>query len=231
MTFPEKLITLRGGRGWSQEKLAQELGVTRQAVGRWERGSGLPDAKSLMALARVFGVDAEWLLDEGADAAPVRGGDMRFELSISTFDWVMAALAVAGMLLPGALSSLSEMYFGTGVAVLLGLLRMLLCCCESFGLGWLVRILPLRLNGGAARVCRIGGWAVLALLLLAQAIWVGIWLYLSGGDTNSLFSIPDGALGTLYMICGGPTASSSVYFIPGLLLGLGHRHGKARNLP
>ena len=53
MTFSEKLITLRGGRGWSQEKLAQELGVTRQAVGRWERGSGLPDANSLMAIARA----------------------------------------------------------------------------------------------------------------------------------------------------------------------------------
>ena len=66
MTFSEKLITLRAGRGWSQERLAQELGITRQAVGRWEKGSGLPDAKSLMALARVFGVETEWLLDEDA---------------------------------------------------------------------------------------------------------------------------------------------------------------------
>lgn len=63
MTFSEKLITLRAGRDWSQERLARELGITRQAVGSWEKGSGLPDAKSLMALARVFGVEAEWLLD------------------------------------------------------------------------------------------------------------------------------------------------------------------------
>ena len=38
MTFSEKLITLRAGRAWSQEQLAQALDVTRQAVGRWERG-------------------------------------------------------------------------------------------------------------------------------------------------------------------------------------------------
>ena len=47
MTFSEKLITLRAGRGWSQERLAEELGVTRQAVGRWEKGAGLPDAVGL----------------------------------------------------------------------------------------------------------------------------------------------------------------------------------------
>lgn len=57
MTFPEKLITLRAGRGWSQEKLAGELGVTRQAVGRWERGECLPDAMGLTRLAQTFDVN------------------------------------------------------------------------------------------------------------------------------------------------------------------------------
>ena len=40
MTFSEKLITLRAGRGWSQEQLANKIGVTRQAVGRWEKARG-----------------------------------------------------------------------------------------------------------------------------------------------------------------------------------------------
>ena len=92
MTFSEKLITLRGGRGWSQEKLAQELGVTRQAVGRWERGSGLPDANSLMALARVFDVDAEWLLDEAAKEPEPRR--VR-RVKLMWYDW--AAISVFGL--------------------------------------------------------------------------------------------------------------------------------------
>ena len=56
MTFSEKLITLRAGRGWSQERLAEKLGVTRQAGGRWEKGAGLPDAVGLTRLAAVFDV-------------------------------------------------------------------------------------------------------------------------------------------------------------------------------
>lgn len=70
MTFSEKLITLRAGRGWSQEQLAQTLDVTRQAVGRWERGECLPDAPGLTRLARVFDVDPEWLLDDTVSGEP-----------------------------------------------------------------------------------------------------------------------------------------------------------------
>lgn len=94
MTFSEKLITLRAGRGWSQERLAEEMGVTRQAVGRWEKGAGLPDAVGLTRLAAVFDVAPEWLLDEAAPDKPEprRRGRARLEW----FDYLALALFVLG---------------------------------------------------------------------------------------------------------------------------------------
>ena len=95
MTFSEKLITLRAGRGWSQEQLAQTLDVTRQAVGRWERSECLPDAPGLTRLARVFDVDPEWLLDDAASGEPKPRTARRVKLA--WFDWVMLALAAASL--------------------------------------------------------------------------------------------------------------------------------------
>ena len=96
MTFSEKLITLRAGRGWSQEQLAQTLDVTRQAVGRWERGECLPDAPGLTRLARVFDVDPEWLLDDTASGEPRPRSARRIQLA--WFDWLMLALAAASVI-------------------------------------------------------------------------------------------------------------------------------------
>ena len=96
MTFPEKLITLRAGRGWSQERLAKELGVTRQAVGRWERGECLPDAVGLTGLARAFDIDSEWLLDDNAAGTPEPRAARRVKLA--WFDWLMLSLAAASLI-------------------------------------------------------------------------------------------------------------------------------------
>lgn len=96
MTFSEKLITLRAGRGWSQERLAKELGVTRQAVGRWERGECLPDAVGLTGLARVFDIDSEWLLDDNAAGTPEPRAARRVRLA--WFDWLMLSLAAASLI-------------------------------------------------------------------------------------------------------------------------------------
>ena len=96
MTFSEKLITLRAGRGWSQERLAKEIGVTRQAVGRWERGECLPDAMGLTGLARVFDIDSEWLLDENAAGTPEPRAARRVKLA--WFDWLMLSLAAASLI-------------------------------------------------------------------------------------------------------------------------------------
>ena len=64
MTFGEKLTRLRKREGMSQESLAEKLGVSRQAVSRWEQDTALPDAAKLLPCARLFGVDVEWLLDD-----------------------------------------------------------------------------------------------------------------------------------------------------------------------
>ena len=64
MTFGEKLTRLRKREGLSQEALAEKLGVSRQAVSRWEQSTALPDAAKLLPCAKLFWVEGEWLLDD-----------------------------------------------------------------------------------------------------------------------------------------------------------------------
>lgn len=51
MTLCEKLIDLRRKAGLSQEQMAQQLDVSRQAVSKWETGESLPDTNKLLAIA------------------------------------------------------------------------------------------------------------------------------------------------------------------------------------
>ena len=48
----------------TQEFVAETLGVSRQAVSKWESGTSAPSTTNLMALAKLFGVEAEELLKE-----------------------------------------------------------------------------------------------------------------------------------------------------------------------
>mgnify|MGYP002579880157 CR=1 FL=1 len=54
MEFRERLYQLRKGRGISQEELAHTVGVSRQAVQKWEAGAATPDLGNLSALADYF---------------------------------------------------------------------------------------------------------------------------------------------------------------------------------
>ena len=61
-TIADRLAELRRAHGYSQESLAAELGLTRQAVSRWERGESLPDTENLIALANLYGVTLDELV-------------------------------------------------------------------------------------------------------------------------------------------------------------------------
>ena len=74
MTFGEKLQKLRRDSGLSQEKLAEQLHVSRQAVSKWELGTAAPDTDNIVRLSKFFQVPLEYLmLEDCLDPAQVAG--------------------------------------------------------------------------------------------------------------------------------------------------------------
>ena len=61
MNVSEKIRTLRKSKGMSQEELAGQDNISRQAVSRWENGTALPDADNIVQLSKLFGVTTDYL--------------------------------------------------------------------------------------------------------------------------------------------------------------------------
>lgn len=62
MTFAEKLKLIRKQAGFSQEQLAEKLGVSRQAVTKWETDTGIPDIENMRAISVLFDISIDELL-------------------------------------------------------------------------------------------------------------------------------------------------------------------------
>jgi len=71
----QRLAELRREKGYSQEELAESLGLSRQAVSKWERAESSPDTGNLIALAKLYKVTLDELLRTEADIED----DVKFE--------------------------------------------------------------------------------------------------------------------------------------------------------
>lgn len=79
MTIGEKIALRRRTAGLSQEALATQLGVSRQAVSRWETDESLPDAGKITQLCHIFSISADELL---MDKPPEANASSRPPLSL-----------------------------------------------------------------------------------------------------------------------------------------------------
>lgn len=70
MNLSEKILYCRKKAGLSQEALAEKLGVSRQAVSKWETGEAVPELSKLVLLAKTFDVTTDWLLSESEPETP-----------------------------------------------------------------------------------------------------------------------------------------------------------------
>lgn len=78
MILAEKVTTLRKKKGWSQEELAEKLGISRQSVSKWESGASIPDIDKIIMMSRLFGVSTDYLLkDEVEEIMPQEAEDAK----------------------------------------------------------------------------------------------------------------------------------------------------------
>lgn len=64
MKLNEKIYKLRKQKGWSQDDLSEKVGVSRQAISRWENGQALPELEKTKILAQIFEISLDELVNE-----------------------------------------------------------------------------------------------------------------------------------------------------------------------
>ena len=101
MKLSEKIVYYRKRAGLNQEALADKLGVSRQAVSKWETGEAVPELNKVVLLAKVFGVTTdELLLDEAEEeAAAEEAPGPAPAYTMHSSNWVESVPGVIGRLL------------------------------------------------------------------------------------------------------------------------------------
>ncbi len=83
MKLADKIISERKRAGYSQEELSEMLGVSRQAVSKWEMAQSTPELEKILEMSRIFGVSTDYLLKEELDS-PQRNTAMENEQGIES---------------------------------------------------------------------------------------------------------------------------------------------------
>ncbi len=95
----ENLMYYRKKKGLSQEKIAEYLGVSRQAVTKWETNTSKPNSDNLIKLAQLLEVDVDTLLgNESGEKSSTQGEVSIGEVSIGKMSWVFIGISVLCML-------------------------------------------------------------------------------------------------------------------------------------
>lgn len=71
MKLPEKIQRERKKMGLSQEKLAEKIGVSRQAITKWENGLASPELEKIVSLSECFKVSTDYLLKDNMVAGSI----------------------------------------------------------------------------------------------------------------------------------------------------------------
>ena len=223
MEFQQRLYELRKKSGLSQEGLADLLGVTRQAVQKWEAGATRPDMDNLAALARYFNVTLDYLVTGQEPPAPAAQTTIvnnyyqrwhyEYKSQRTLFGLPLVHIRLGDRGAGAAKGVLAIGNYAVGIFALGGF---------SLGLvsvGGLSLELLLSLGGWAIGGLAIGGFAVGLLALGGGAVG----LFAMGGGAFGVYAAGGGAIASEIAIGGsahaplaiGRVAEGALTFSPG----------------
>ena len=90
MILADKIINLRKKNGWSQEELAEKLGVTRQSISKYEGAQSIPDLDKILKLSEIFGVTTDYLEEEEYAASQMQENESESDRSVHKVTMEMA---------------------------------------------------------------------------------------------------------------------------------------------
>ena len=105
MTIGNRIVSLRKAQQFSQEEIAEKIGVSRQSVSKWENDSCAPDAYNLIALATILDTNVEYIVTgkTSADEKPRMNKDAAEVKQLSTLGFILLVggfiMAFLGMFL------------------------------------------------------------------------------------------------------------------------------------
>lgn len=88
MTLGEKLAKLRRENNYTQEQLAELLGVSRQAISKWESNAAYPETEKLIRLGQLYGCSMDYLLLDEAEREPKPAAVQKIELTALCYERV-----------------------------------------------------------------------------------------------------------------------------------------------
>lgn len=98
MALSEKLYLLRKKSGLSQEQLAEQLSVSRQAISKWESGQSVPESDKLLTISNYFNVSLDYLMkeeEEQRDLSVNKRNDNSVQMGSRT-KWLLGIIICVG---------------------------------------------------------------------------------------------------------------------------------------
>ena len=132
MTLADRIQHLRKAKGISQEELADQIGVSRQAVSKWESGQSSPDLEKIILLSDFFDVATDYLL-KGMEPLPKENPKSKDKPNANLFSIVGTALNFMGLIVAAMVWHEEQVATATAIGLIF-----LVIGCMVYGIGMIL---------------------------------------------------------------------------------------------